>query len=131
MITSGCRHSVPPEENDPGDLNYTNELSLTQQWFNGKWKLTSVTAMNPTLTVPNVQLVVGNNQIIVIRDEKQTDRVSFELSKIRSGFQLTTDAQPGEDNWYVRNPSLQVSSNRLLLQTAGSESSTFRFKRME
>ncbi|GAB3891095.1 hypothetical protein GCM10028803_02560 [Larkinella knui] len=131
LIAAGCHHTVPPEQNDPGDLTYTDDLSQAQQWFEGKWKLTAVTAMVPNPPVPNVQLIVSNNQITVIQEGKQTDRVHFEIIKTTSTFQLKTDAQPREDNWYVRNPGLLVSSNRLFLNTEGSDPSTFRFKRIE
>ncbi|MGA0555344.1 hypothetical protein ACO2Q8_01750 [Larkinella sp. VNQ87] len=131
IIVAGCHHAMTPEQDNPGDLTYTDDLSQAQQWFNGRWELIAVTSMIPNPPVPKVQLVVGNNQITVIQEGKQTDQVNFEMIKIATFFQIETNAQPREDNWYIRNPGLQISSNRLFLNTGGSDPSTFRFRRID
>ena len=116
--------------NDPVSL--TDNLNQAKKWVNGKWNLTAVSAMVLNPVVPNVQLVVGNNQIIVIQDGKQTDQVNFDIVKTAYTLQLKTNAQPRADNWYVRDPALQISKNRMLLDAGMAiDGPGFTFERVE
>ncbi len=82
--------------------------------------------------IPNVQLLVNNNRITVIQNGKQIDQVNFEIIKMPGYLQLKTKAQPRADNWYVRDPSLQVSRNRLFLDTGvATDLPAFSFERIK
>ncbi|GAB2550455.1 hypothetical protein [Spirosoma aerophilum] len=132
VLLAGCHPSVTPEESETADYTYTEDLSRLKHGLNGKWTLIDVTAMIPNPAIPNVQLVVANNRITVIQDEKQIDQVSFEIIKTQNYLYLKTTAQPGKDNWYVRNPGLRVSSNRLFLDTGmATDLPGYMFKRIE
>ncbi|GAB4019676.1 hypothetical protein [Spirosoma koreense] len=105
LVPMSCQNTVSP----------TNDLDQAREWFNGKWNMTAVSSMILNPTVPNVQLIVDNNQIVVIQDGKQTGLVDFEIMKTAYNLQLITNAQPRAANWYVRNPALQIARNRLFL----------------
>ncbi|WP_460982261.1 hypothetical protein [Spirosoma fluminis] len=62
FVMAGCQQPVHPKKDDSADLQHTNKMSQAQQWFDGQWQLTAVTAMVSNATVPNVRLVVALHQ---------------------------------------------------------------------
>lgn len=92
---------------------YTLDLQQAKQWLPGKWKLIRVSAMIPNPPIPNVELVIDENQIRLIQEGMQTDKVDYTLVKTGSGLLIKTNAQPREDNWYVRDPGLLINQNRM------------------
>ncbi|GAB3790528.1 hypothetical protein GCM10028818_60820 [Spirosoma horti] len=122
ILLFNCHNSVSP----------TDSLGQANQWINGKWKLTAVSTMIPNPTVPNVQLLIGGNQIILIQDGKQTDQVNFEIIKTVYDLQLRTSAQPRADNWYIRNPALRLSKNQMFLDAGmANDGPGFNFERAD
>ncbi len=101
--------------NPTGDplKEHTQDMRQAKLWLPGKWKLTKVWAMIPNPSVPNVVLEVDQNQIKLIQNGNQTDQVTYEVIKLNGGLQIKTDAQPREDNWYIRNPSLYINRDRM------------------
>lgn len=122
----GCHEAITPPD------AYTTNLTQVKAWFPGQWRLVRMHTMGPGSAVPDVQLVVtGNQQITLIRDGKQADSVSYQISESPYGFRLETTAQPREDNWYLRDPSLQIAPNRLFLDTGmASDLPAFTFERI-
>lgn len=99
----------------PGDdprRVYTQELQQAQLWLPGKWKLVKVSAMVPNPPVPKVELIIDENQIRLIQDDVQTDKVDYEIINDQ-GLLIKTTAQLREDNWYIRNPALYINENRM------------------
>lgn len=94
---------------------YTLDLQQAKMWLPGKWKLTKKSSMILNTTLPNVELVIDENQISVIQDGIQIDKVDFEVVKVDYNLLIKTNAQPREDNWYVRNPGLYINQNRMYL----------------
>lgn len=120
--TTSCSEAVSP----------TTNLNQAKKWFNGKWNLVAVSTMVLNPAVPDVQLVVSGAQVAVIQDGKQIDKVNFEIVETAYNLQLKTDAQPREDNWYVRNPTLKISKNRMLLDAGmAADGPGFTFERLE
>ncbi len=70
--------------------------------------------MIPNPPVPNVELMVTVNQINVVLDGIQVDKVDYEIVKTEYGLQFKTKSQPKKDNWYVRDSDLYINSNRML-----------------
>jgi hypothetical protein len=115
-ITSGTKTAQVDPELDPKDdplKEYTQDLQQATIWLPGKWKLIKVYSMLLNPTVPMVELVIDENQIRVIQDGIQIDNVDYEIVKTSSSLQIKTNAQPREDNWYVRNPGLYINQNRM------------------
>ncbi|CCH02176.1 hypothetical protein FAES_4176 [Fibrella aestuarina BUZ 2] len=107
-----CHQAVTPPD------AYTTDLVQAKVWFPGHWRLTKMYTMGSGSAVPNVQLIVTDDQQIrLVRDGKQTDLVSYKINETPYDFQLKTTAQPREDNWYLRDPSLRIAPNRLFLDT--------------
>lgn len=130
IVSTNCQHTVSPESSDTVDQNYTTDLNQGRKWFEGKWKLTTVSAMIPSPTVPDVQLIVNKNQITLIQDGKQTDQVSFEIIQTPYDFQLKTNSQ--YQNGYLGNSGLRISRNRLFIDKGmANDFPGFEFKRME
>jgi hypothetical protein len=94
---------------------YTLDLQQAKLWLPGKWKLIKVAAMIPNPTIPNVELVIDEHQIRVIQDGIQIDQVDYATVKTDYGLVIKTNAQPREDNWYVRDPGLYIHQNRMYL----------------
>lgn len=94
---------------------YTLDLQQAKRWLPGRWKLVKVSLQIPNPTIPNAELVIDENQISLIQDGVQTDKVDYEIVKAGSGLLLNTSAQPREDNWYIRNPSLYINGSRMYL----------------
>ena len=98
---------------------YTLDLQQAKMWLPGKWKLTKESSMILNTTIPNVEMIINENQISVIQDGIQIDKVDYEIVKLsyQAGYylQIHTNAQPRENNWYVRNPSLYLNKNRMYL----------------
>ncbi|UFH54611.1 hypothetical protein [Spirosoma sp. KNUC1025] len=96
---------------------YTLDLQQAKAWLPGKWKLTKESSILLNTTLPNVELVIDENQIRVVQDGIQIDKVDYALVKIdyqaSSYLQINTNAQPREDNWYVRNPVLYINKDRM------------------
>ncbi|GAB3696139.1 hypothetical protein GCM10027592_18870 [Spirosoma flavus] len=101
-------------KNDPLK-EYTQDSQQAKLWLPGTWKLVKVYAMIPDPVVPPVELIFEANQISVVENGKQIDRVDFEVVKLDNGLLIKTNAQPKEDNWYVRNPGLYMNQNRMYL----------------
>ncbi|MVM33731.1 hypothetical protein GO755_27080 [Spirosoma sp. HMF4905] len=99
--------------------DYTLDLPQAKMWLPGKWKLIKQSSMVLNSTLPNVELVIGENQISVIDNGTQADKVDYEVVKLAYQvghyLQITTNAQPREDNWYVRNPVLYINKNRMYI----------------
>lgn len=112
----GCRDTIAPNESQ-SISSYTTDLKQARKWFAGRWQLIAVTASIHNPAVADVQLVISNNQIAVVRDGQQIDNVTFDIEQTSYGLLLKTSAQPKQDNWYVRNPTLQIARNRLFLDT--------------
>ncbi|MBD2756686.1 hypothetical protein [Spirosoma validum] len=114
---TGCNKTVRVEpELDPKDdplKVYTQDLQQAKMWLPGRWKLLKVYAMIPNPPVPNVELVIDENHISLMQDGIQTDKVDFEIIKTDHGLWIRTNAQPREDNWYIRNPGLYLNQNRM------------------
>jgi len=128
---SSCKDKVSPAVASVNE-NYTSDLGKAKKWIVGSWKLVAVSVMVPNPAVPNVQLVVNNNQITVIEDGKQIDNVSYEIEKTASSMQLKTNAEPRTDNWYVRNPVLQISENKMYLDLGrAADLPAFDFERVK
>lgn len=122
IVSTSCQDTVSPTDN----------LNQAQKWIKGKWNLTAVSGMMINPTVPNVQLIVNNDQIILIQAGKQTDQVNFEIVETDYNLQLKTNAQLREDNWYVRDPALRISKNRMLLDAGmATDGPGFTFERVE
>jgi hypothetical protein len=94
---------------------YTQDLQQAKMWLPGKWKLVKVSAMIPNPSIPNVELLIEENQISVIEDGMQIDKVKYEIISKDSWLLVKTNAQPREDNWYVRNPGLLINETRMYL----------------
>jgi len=128
---SSCKEKIAPS----GAIvngNYTENLRTAKKWINGKWNLVAVVASVPNPHVPNVQLIVNNRQITVIEDGKQIDKVNYEIIQTLYAFQLKTTAKPRSDNWYVRNPALQISENKMFLDLgSASDFPAFTFERIK
>jgi hypothetical protein len=118
LVTAGNISCDKADQVDP-ELNplkeHTKDLAQANTFLVGTWKLTKVYAQVPNLPVPNVKLVIDQHQIKLIRDDTQTDKVDFNLTKTDSSLLLQTNAQPQEDNWYVRSSSLYINRKRMLL----------------
>lgn len=116
---AGCTKTAEVDPTlDPQDnplKEHTQYLQQATMWLPGKWKLVKVSAMILNPTVPNVELVIDSNQISVIQDGIQTDKVDYEIIKTDYGLLLKTNAQPRENNWYVRNPGLYINRKRMFL----------------
>ncbi|WP_461147395.1 hypothetical protein [Spirosoma pulveris] len=97
--------------------DYTLDLQQAKTWLPGKWKLVKQSSMLLDANLPNVELLIDENQIKVIDEGTQIDKVDYELVKLayQAGpyLQLQTNAQPRENNWYVRNPSLYIKEDRM------------------
>ncbi|GLU51455.1 hypothetical protein [Dyadobacter frigoris] len=106
---SSCHDKVTPQG------EYTTNVSEAKKWINGTWKLTAAMYQVPNKTIPNVQMVISGNQITLLQDGKQIDNVDFEIVKTDNTLQLKTNAQPGPDNWYLRNLDLQISTSSMFL----------------
>ncbi|GAB4036300.1 hypothetical protein [Spirosoma gilvum] len=103
---------------DPKDdplKEYTVDVQEAKAWLPGTWKLIKVYAMISNPAVPNVKLIINESQIRVLEDGNQIDKVDFELVKGGSSLGINTNAQPREDNWYVRNPGLYMNQKRMYL----------------
>lgn len=94
---------------------YTLDLKQAKMWLSGRWKLIKVSTMIPNPTIPNVELIIDENQIRLIQDGIQTDNVDYTTIKTDSGLLIKTNAQPRADNWYVRNPGLYINQTRMYL----------------
>jgi hypothetical protein len=117
-ITSCNKTDKVDLELDPKDdplKEYTQDLQQAKMWLPGKWKLLKVYAMILNSPVPNVELVIDENQIRVMQDGIQIDKVDYEIVKTDHGLLIKTNAQPRADNWYVRNPGLFINKNRMYL----------------
>jgi hypothetical protein len=117
-ITSCNKTDKVDLELDPKDdplKEYTQDLQQAKIWLPGKWKLLKVYAMILNPPVPNVELVIDENQIRVMQDGIQIDKVDYEIVKTDHGLLIKTNAQPRADNWYVRNPGLFINKNRMYL----------------
>lgn len=122
LEATSCSDTVSP----------TTDVSQAKKWFIGKWSLVAVSSMLPNPPVPNVQLFVSDNQVSVVQDGKQIDKVNYEISQTAYDLQLKTDAQPRKDNWYVRNPALRMSKNRMLLDAGmATDGPGFTFERVK
>jgi hypothetical protein len=117
-ITS-CKRSdkVAADIDSNGDplKEYTLDLQQAKMWLPGKWKLIKVSAMIPNPPVPNIELIAGENQIIVMQDGIKIDQVDYEVIRTDYSLLIKTNAAPKADNWYVRNPSLYINKNRMYL----------------
>ncbi len=82
--------------------------------------------------LPDVKLIIDkNNQITVIENEKQIDKVDYELIKGQYDMLLKTNAEPRSDNWYVRNPSVRISSSEIFLDVGMAyDGPGYKFKRV-
>jgi hypothetical protein len=117
-VTSCNKTDKVDLELDPKDdplKEYTQDLQQAKMWLPGKWKLLKVYAMILNSPVPNVELVIDENQIRVMQDGIQIDKVDYEIVKTDHGLLIKTNAQPRADNWYVRNPGLFINKNRMYL----------------
>ncbi|QDK80061.1 hypothetical protein EXU85_16175 [Spirosoma sp. KCTC 42546] len=94
---------------------YTLDLNQAKAWLPGKWKLIKVSAQILNPTIPNVELVIDENQINLIQDGIQTDKVDYTTVKTDYGLLIKTNAQPRGDNWYIRDPSLYINKDRMYL----------------
>lgn len=112
LAASGCR-----DEEKTLDGEFTTNLKEAQKLFTGTWKLIQVKAMIPNPPIPNVQMVISGNQITLLQDDKQTDKVEYDIVKNDDFLILITNALPRSDNWYLRNPVIKISSNQLFLDT--------------
>ncbi|MVM35302.1 hypothetical protein GO755_35095 [Spirosoma sp. HMF4905] len=115
-ITSCKKTAQVNPELDPKDdpkKVYTLDLQQAKLWLPGKWKLVKVYASISNPPVPIVELVINENQISLIQDGIQTDKVDFDIVKTDYGLLIKTNAQPRADNWYVRNPGLYINKNRM------------------
>lgn len=104
-----CHQDVDPIK------KHTQDVQEAKGWFLGRWKLVEVVVQLPNPTIPNVNLVVNENQIELLQDGKRTDLVNYEITSINNGLRITTNAQPRENNWYVRDPSLYINKKRMFL----------------
>lgn len=111
LAISGCHDKVLP------DGEYTTNLRQANKLFPGTWKLTKVQAQMPNPPVPNVQIIVSGNQITLLKDGKQIDKVDYVIIKTDDYLQLKTNAKPESDNWYLRNPAIKISNNEIFLDT--------------
>lgn len=105
---AGCQKGVDPLE------EHTQDVQQAKKWLPGRWKLIEVsvqTSTNPG--VPNVNLVIDENQIRLIQNGRQTDEVDYEIVSVSNGLKINTNAQPRSDNWYIRNPSLYINKKRM------------------
>lgn len=128
---SGCKEKISPAETIVNE-NYTEDLGKAKKWIDGKWNLVAVSAMIPNPAVPDVQLIVSNNQITIVEDRKQIDKVSYEIVQTAYALQLKTTAEPRSDNWYVRDPALQISENKMFLDAGrASDLPAFTFERVK
>lgn len=112
---SSCHKTDPVDPQAYPLKDYTLDLQQAKRWLPGKWKLKKVSAMILNPPVPNVELMIDENRISLIQDGRRTDQVDYTLVKTDSGLLLKTNAQPREDNWYVRDPSLQLNQNQMYL----------------
>ncbi|RZK67500.1 MAG: hypothetical protein EOO85_25450 [Pedobacter sp.] len=96
---------------------YTLDLQQAKIWLPGKWKLMRESSMLLNSTLPNVELIIDENQISVIEDGTQIDKVDYKIVKLEyqvgDYLQIHTNAQPRENNWYVRNPTLYINEDRM------------------
>lgn len=106
---SSCRDKVTP------DGEYATNVKEAQKWIFGTWKLTKVEVQIPDPTVPNVQMIISENKISLLQDGKQIDNVDFEIIKTDNSLQLKTNAQPRQDNVYLRNLDIQLSNSKMFL----------------
>ena len=129
LLCTGCTNSISPSE------DYTTNLEQAKKWFTGKWQLTKASSqtINPNPSIPDVQLIiVGSSQVAVIENGQEMDRVNFQIVETPYNLQLITNAQPRSNNWYVRNPALRISSNKLFLDTGMAvDLPNFEFERVK
>lgn len=111
---------------------HTQDLQQAKMWLPGKWRLTKVSAMIPNPPVPNVELVIDEDQISVIEDGIQIDKVNYEIINTDYGLLIKTNAQPREDNWYVRNPALYINKIRMYFDLGTSQDMPgYEFKKID
>ncbi|GAB2531061.1 hypothetical protein [Spirosoma aerophilum] len=118
LITFGiisCHKTDPVDPQAYPLKDYTLDLQQAKRWLPGKWKLIKVSAMIPNPSIPNVELIIDENWIRLIQDGIQTDQVDYTLVKTDFGLLIKTNAQPREDNWYVRDPGLLINQTRMYL----------------
>lgn len=131
LMALSCNRPEIVDESTCGE--YTTDKNQAQQWIVGSWKLTKLVASIPDPPVPNVELVITQTGIISVwEDGKLIDQVTYEITPTPYGtLLLKTDAQPRSDNWYVRNPSLQLCRVRMFLDTGmASDLPGFEFRRL-
>lgn len=114
---TGCKKTAQVDPTDNSIDNplkfHTQELQQAQLWLPGKWKLVKVIAFAPKAPVPKVELIIDENQISLIKDGVQTDKVGYEIIKDQ-GLHIKTTTQPSRDNWYIRNPTtLYINEKRM------------------
>lgn len=114
---TGCKKTAQVDPTDNSIDNplkfHTQELQQAQLWLPGKWKLVKVIALAPKAPVPKVELIIDENQIRLIKDGVQTDKVGYEIIKTEYALRIKTTTQPREDNWYIRDPALYINENRM------------------
>ncbi len=109
ITVSSCRDKTLP------DGEYTTNLRQAQKWVIGTWKLTNAVYQVPNMTIPNVKMTISGNKISLLQDGKQIDNVDFEIIKTDHTLQLKTNAQPRQDNAYLRNLDIQIANNKMFL----------------
>lgn len=117
LIALACGKQEIIDESTCDD--YTTDKNQAQQWIIGSWKLTKVVASISDPPIPNIELLITKNGLISVWEGgKQIDQVNYEIvTTPYSTLLLKTDAQPRSDNWYVRNPTLQICRGRMFLDT--------------
>lgn len=113
-VTS-CHKTAPIDPTSDPLKEHTQDLQQARTWLLGKWKLVKVSAMIPNPAVPAVELSIDENQISLIQGGIQRDKVDYEVVETTYGLLIKTNAQPREDNWYIRNPGLYINENRMFL----------------